>query len=582
MKANLHLHFGAAILLFTILGLPPSSAFAQGTAFSYQGQLYSGTNPASGTYNFEFSLFNVPSGGSQLGALVITNNVSVTNGMFMVLIDFGAGIFTGATNWLQIAVETNTGGTFTNLAPRQQLTPTPYAIFAENAADATVLLNGTALGAGSGNSITSSQDAFIGGGAGNQILASSQFTAIGAGLDNTVEANAGFSFIGGGQGNQTSSGWSVIGGGNGNLVGSGTQGSTIGGGYNNTNTASFATVPGGYKNVASGEYGFAAGQQAQALHPGAFVWADSQNATFSSTANNQFLVRAQGGVGIGTNNPQQSLSVAGGLNIDQASQNNGSAANALTFGSGSGEGIGSQRTSGTGQYDLVFYTQSDPRMTILNGGHVGINTTNPATQLEVNGEFAMVDGLAGTQCYIGGDSYPADVKIGSLNSNITQVTCWNEGSQAYMHLNCSSVTIEGGSDLAEPFKITSSDGEVPQGAVVVIDDQNPGHLKMSGQAYDTRVAGVVSGANGIHPGIQMQQQGVLDGGKNVALTGRVYALADASNGAIHPGDLLTTSSVPGHAMKVADHAKAQGAILGKAMTGLSDGRGMVLVLVTLQ
>src|SRR5208282_6365976 len=93
MKANLHLHFGAAILLFTILGLPPSSAFAQGTAFSYQGQLYSGTNPARGTYNFEFSLFNVPSGGSQLGALVITNNVSVTNGMFMVLIDFGAGIF---------------------------------------------------------------------------------------------------------------------------------------------------------------------------------------------------------------------------------------------------------------------------------------------------------------------------------------------------------------------------------------------------------------------------------------------------------------------------------------------------------
>jgi hypothetical protein len=68
----------------------------------------------------------------------------------------------------------------------------------------------------------------------------------------------------------------------------------------------------------------------------------------------------------------------------------------------------------------------------------------------------------------------------------------------------------------------------------------------------------------------------------VALSGRVYVQADASNGAIEPGDLLTTSSLPGRAMKVTDHAKSQGAILGKAMTALDHGQGMVLVLVTLQ
>ena len=118
--------------------------------------------------------------------------------------------------------------------------------------------------------------------------------------------------------------------------------------------------------------------------------------------------------------------------------------------------------------------------------------------------------------------------------------------------------------------------------MVVIDEENPGHLKLSDSPYDTRVAGVVSGANGINPGIQMQQQGLLDGGQNVALTGRVYVRADARNGAIKPGDLLTTSPTPGHAMKVTDHTKAQGAILGKAMTGLKQGQGMVLVLVTLQ
>jgi hypothetical protein len=151
-----------------------------------------------------------------------------------------------------------------------------------------------------------------------------------------------------------------------------------------------------------------------------------------------------------------------------------------------------------------------------------------------------------------------------------------------MHIYCSSVTITGGSDLAEPFPITGGENAIPQGAVVVIDDAHPGQLKLSGQPYDTHVAGVVSGANGIKPGIQMQQEGLLEGGQNVALTGRVYVQANASNGAIRPGDMLTTSATPGYAMKVTDHARAQGAILGKAMTGLSEGKGMVLVLVTLQ
>jgi hypothetical protein len=145
-----------------------------------------------------------------------------------------------------------------------------------------------------------------------------------------------------------------------------------------------------------------------------------------------------------------------------------------------------------------------------------------------------------------------------------------------------SLTIAGGCDLAEPFPMSPAEQQVSEGAVVVIDETNPGQVKLSNQPYDTKVAGVVSGANGVHPGIQMHQQGLLDGGMNVALTGRVYVQADASNGAIQPGDLLTTSSTPGRAMKVSDHVRAQGAILGKAMTALNDGQGMVLVLVTLQ
>src|SRR5205085_9344458 len=121
-----------------------------------------------------------------------------------------------------------------------------------------------------------------------------------------------------------------------------------------------------------------------------------------------------------------------------------------------------------------------------------------------------------------------------------------------------------------------------KGSVVVIDDEHPGRLKRSRSAYDTRVAGIISGANGINPGIALHQEGMMDGGQNVALSGRVYVQADAAFGAIKPGDLLTTSVTPGHAMKVVDHTKAQGAVLGKAMSSLPGGKGLVLVLVTLQ
>ena len=143
-----------------------------------------------------------------------------------------------------------------------------------------------------------------------------------------------------------------------------------------------------------------------------------------------------------------------------------------------------------------------------------------------------------------------------------------------------TLTIRGGCDVAEPFQMSHQD--IPKGSVVVIDDQNTGRLKLSDRAYDTRVAGIVSGANGIHPGIALHQDGVLEGGQNVALSGRVYVLADASTSAIKPGDLLTTSNTPGHAMKVIDQAGSHGAVIGKAMSSLKEGRGMVLVLVTLQ
>jgi hypothetical protein len=141
--------------------------------------------------------------------------------------------------------------------------------------------------------------------------------------------------------------------------------------------------------------------------------------------------------------------------------------------------------------------------------------------------------------------------------------------------------ITGGADIAEPFPMSSSDGLLP-GSVVIIDEDNPGQLTLSSQPYDRRVAGIISGAGGINPGLTVTQEDMMDGDQNVALSGRVYALATASNGTIKPGDLLTTSDIPGHAMKVTDYDRAHGTVIGKAMSALDKREGLVLVLVNLQ
>jgi hypothetical protein len=136
-----------------------------------------------------------------------------------------------------------------------------------------------------------------------------------------------------------------------------------------------------------------------------------------------------------------------------------------------------------------------------------------------------------------------------------------------------------GQDVAEGFDVAQPEKLTP-GSVLVIDPNNPGKLMLSTTAYDSRVAGVIAGANGLDSGVKLGA-GAFD--YNVALTGRVYALVDASDSDIQPGDLLTTSAAAGYAMKALDHDLSQGAILGKAMQPLAKGqKGLILILVTLQ
>lgn len=139
--------------------------------------------------------------------------------------------------------------------------------------------------------------------------------------------------------------------------------------------------------------------------------------------------------------------------------------------------------------------------------------------------------------------------------------------------------IMGGADLAENFNVSEA---AEPGTVMAIDTKNPGRLRIAQGTYNRKVAGVVSGANRLEAGMVLTDPAAPTGGVAVALTGRVWVKCDASNGPIEPGDMLTTSETPGHAMKVTDHGKAMGATVGKAMTGLETGEGLVLALVSLQ
>jgi hypothetical protein len=109
---------------------PFSPTTPTGGGFTYQGRLTSSGSPTSGQYDLRFSLFSDLTAGSQVGSPITFTNHTVANGLFTVVLDFGAGAFQGDARYLQIEVKQTGGPTYSTLAPRQALTPAPYALFA--------------------------------------------------------------------------------------------------------------------------------------------------------------------------------------------------------------------------------------------------------------------------------------------------------------------------------------------------------------------------------------------------------------------------------------------------------------------
>jgi hypothetical protein len=134
-------------------------------------------------------------------------------------------------------------------------------------------------------------------------------------------------------------------------------------------------------------------------------------------------------------------------------------------------------------------------------------------------------------------------------------------------------------DCAEDFTVSEA-AEVEPGTVMVIDEK--GILRPSDQAYDRKVAGVISGAGGYKPGIILDKQHSEGNRLPLALLGKVYCKVDAQHAPVEVGDPLTTSPTLGHAMKAADPFKAFGSVIGKALRPLEEGQGLIPILVTLR
>ena len=264
------------------------------------------------------------------------------------------------------------------------------------------------VGGGAGN-WASGENAFVGAGSTNRALGTS--STVGGGQNNlatnahSAVAGGGWntasgvsSFIGGGGGNtfggpwtNTASGdWSAILGGWYNTASG--YSSVVGGGSQNTASGRYAVIPGGNGNQASGNYSFAGGLSANAAHAGSFVWSDSSSgSSFSSTAPNQFLIRAAGGVGIGGPPEDAALDVQGDVHVNDYDI-------FLRGGSDRNHGLGwygfGKTFAGVNVDGPVSYGWSGGALGTVQGGarialqwnlagNVGIGTASPGARLHV-------------------------------------------------------------------------------------------------------------------------------------------------------------------------------------------------------
>jgi len=545
-----------SLVLAAGLGMAASAALAvpPGDSITYQGSLSQNGSVVDTPRDFRFRLYDAASGGTLI-VTVQKFNVDVVSGVFSTDIDFGSAPWTANEQlWIEIEAGPADGSQSYEIIGRQKLAATPYSLSTRGiAVDSNLKVgigtdvparllhvdDGFQLAPGS---ISSNTDILVTSTDAALSLVSDSSGGVGSFIDFMEQDGAGTLI----------DNWGIL-------------RTTSGSGSNleftygpNTpasgNPAMMTMGPNGNIGIGTApaigalEIRGATSSPLRVTSPiGAGIrlktdgtsssWSiyheqssDNLNFRDSTTGATRMAIRGDNGyVGIGTSTPNRPLTVA---------RSSGSSYIGITapiqtgilFGTSAGATNGGVLYNADIANGLSFRTNANTtQMVIGSNGFVGIGTSTPSTTLDING----------------------------------------------------AVTIRGGADIVEGFE-SICDTAFEPGTVLVIDPDNAGMLMCADSAYDKRVAGVVSGAGGVLPGIKLGQDGVMDGDIPVAMTGRVYVKCSSENGAITPGDLLTTASLSGHAMKATDNGRSNGSVIGKAMGSLDSETGLVLVLVNLQ
>jgi hypothetical protein len=502
-------------------------AFGQGTSFTYQGRLGDVGGAADDMYDFQFSLFSSAEGPGRLVAgPVEVLGVTVTSGLFTVEVDFGPDVFDGNSRWLEIGVRPTRTKDYTILAPRQHLTPVPYAQYAASAPLSAHDHWGESW-SGSGTGLTLSS---IGGeglhaesDTGPGVYAESG-TIWGPAIQGKASSPEGIGVGVYGQ-SQSSYGWGVYG------YATSEMGQTVG--VAGRVDSSTGTAVYGYAPSATGETYGVHGKNNSAAGCGVF------GESLSDTTLN-----LEGCYGVK------------GVHHDSA----GAAVYGETDGSGWSMGIASTTVAGVHGTTIAPSGRSHGVMgTSTNPSGAGVYGYNSLSGPGVTGVSMYGNPIEG---------YDRDSNMGMVSYEL--VFYVNNQGEVYADGNFHS----GGADFAE--MLPGKEGLEP-GDVLVVDED--GKLTRSTEARQSSVVGVYSTQPGFVGGDNGEES--LAGKVPLAIMGIVPVKVVSETGSIRAGDLLAASSMPGHAMNAGDGPKV-GTVIGKALEKLDDERGVIKMLVMLQ